>query len=61
MREDVPELNIDAPFVPPVAVVEPGARGCGSCGVSGNERALLPCSIAALLALLANERRRRRR
>jgi hypothetical protein len=61
MREDVPELKIAAPSAPPLAVAEPGARGCGSCGVQGSERALLPCSIAALLALLANERRRRRR
>jgi hypothetical protein len=61
MREDVPELKIAASAAPPAGVaVEPGARGCGSCGVNGSERTVLPCSIAAFLALLAHDRRKRR-
>ena len=55
-REGVPELKIAAP-----PVTDPGPRGCGSCGATGSERAALPCSIAALLALLAADRRKKRR
>ncbi len=64
-REDAPELKIVAPPAPAsgaavatAAPVEPGARGCGSCGVGGGEGTMLPCSIAAFLALLAHDRRR---
>jgi len=61
MREDVPELQLAAPPPPLPPGVEPGARGCGSCGVQGSERGVLPAALAALAALLAHERRRRRR
>jgi hypothetical protein len=61
MREDVPELKLAA-AAPPLAVgVDPGARGCGSCGVQGSERGVLPAALIALGALFAHERRRRRR
>src|SRR5262249_18522060 len=41
--------------------VNSSQRGCGSCSLEGTRGALLPASIAAILALLLAERRRRRR
>jgi hypothetical protein len=66
LRGPVPELQVASPAAAaPVSgwhsTVAPGARGCGSCGVEGDGRALLPCSVAAFVALMAHERRRRRR
>jgi hypothetical protein len=67
LRQSIPELHVAAASpLPPVSgsnggvVAEPGARGCGGCAVDSGPGAALPCSIAAFLALLANDRRRRR-
>lgn len=58
-RERVPELGITPPMEPGEAV-KPGARGCGSCGVPGDQASSLPPALAALLALVGLGRRRRR-
>jgi len=61
-REPAPELKIAAPSgaEPSPVPVAPGARGCGACAVGGGEGALLPCSMAALLALALRGRRGKR-
>jgi hypothetical protein len=60
LREPVPELGI-LPSVAGPGAVEPGSRGCGSCGVPGSgPGTALPAAVAAFAALMAGERRRRR-
>ena len=66
LREAVPELHIGPPATPAAVSGYPGHPGAGRPRLrflrrGERGRGLVPCSVAALLALMAEERRRRRK